>query len=106
MTPEQVLALQEQSGAKQSEDASLPSNVQSTSSSPPVAPSPIYPAGLSAREVEVLRLLAKGLTNAQIAEQLVISRLTVNAHVRSIFSKLEVTSRAAATRFAVEHNIV
>ena len=61
------------------------------------------PAGLTAREVEVLRLLSAGLTNAQIAAQLVISPTTVNAHLRSIYPKLAVTSRSAATRFAIEH---
>jgi predicted ATPase/DNA-binding NarL/FixJ family response regulator len=71
-----------------------------------VAPSPpIDTAGLTAREVEVLRLMTLGLTYAQIADRLVISRRTVNAHVTSIFSKLGVTSRAAATRFALDHNL-
>jgi len=64
------------------------------------------PAGLSKREVEVLRLLTMGLTNTQIATQLVISLPTVNTHVGSIFTKLGVTSRAAATRYAVEHHLV
>jgi DNA-binding NarL/FixJ family response regulator len=73
----------------------------------PVAPiPPTYPAGLTAREVEVLRLLAQGLTYAQIADKLIISRRTVNGHVTSIYSKLGVTTRATATRFAVEHNLV
>jgi DNA-binding NarL/FixJ family response regulator len=53
----------------------------------------------------VLRLVASGLTNAQVAERLVVSPLTVNAHLRSIFGKLGVTSRAAATRYAVEHGL-
>jgi DNA-binding CsgD family transcriptional regulator len=66
----------------------------------------IYPAGLSGREVEVLCLIAEGLTNAQIADQLVISPLTVNTHVRSIYNKLEVSSRSAATRFAIQHHLV
>jgi DNA-binding NarL/FixJ family response regulator len=56
--------------------------------------------------VEVLRLVALGLTNPQIAEKLVISPQTVHAHLRSIYSKLGVTTRSAATRFAVEHQIV
>jgi DNA-binding CsgD family transcriptional regulator len=75
----------------------------------PVMSSPAatgYPAGLTAREVEVLRLLAAGLTYAQIAAKLVISRRTVNGHLTSIYSKLGVTSRAAATRFASEHHLV
>jgi len=64
------------------------------------------PFGLTAREVEVLRLVTQGLTYAQIAEQLVISRHTVDAHLRSIYGKLGVTSRSAATRCAVEHKLV
>jgi predicted ATPase/DNA-binding CsgD family transcriptional regulator len=64
------------------------------------------PAGLTAREVEVLRLLSAGLTNAQIASQLVVSPTTVNAHLRNIYNKLDVTSRNAATRFAIEHKLV
>jgi DNA-binding NarL/FixJ family response regulator len=65
-----------------------------------------YPGELTLREVEVLRLLALGLTNTQIAERLVISPRTVNAHLRSIYSKLELTSRTAATRYAIEHDLV
>ena len=61
---------------------------------------------LTAREVEVLGLLAQGLTSAQIAEQLVIGLVTVNSHVRSIYSKLGVTSRATATRYALEQNLL
>jgi DNA-binding NarL/FixJ family response regulator len=77
---------------------------------PPTAPpsraNNSYPAGLSEREVEVLRLLAQGLTNAQIAEKLIVSPYTVNAHLRTIYGKLEVTTRAAATRFAIEQKLV
>ena len=76
------------------------------SSTPPARPTPIYPGGLTAREVEVLSLVAQGLTDAKIAEQLVISTFTVNNHTRSIFGKLGVTNRAAATRYAVEHNMI
>jgi DNA-binding NarL/FixJ family response regulator len=65
-----------------------------------------YPNHLTPREVEVLRLVAQGLTNAQIARQLVVSLHTVNNHVRSILSKLGTPSRSAATRFAVEHQLV
>ena len=85
---------------------------ESTSIVPPITavmkPSlkPTYPDALTAREVEVLQLLAAGLTSAQIAEQLIISLLTVNTHVRSIYSKLGVTSRSAATRYAMEHKLV
>jgi DNA-binding NarL/FixJ family response regulator len=54
----------------------------------------------------VLLLLAQGLTSAQIAEHLTLSVLTVNTHVRSIYSKLGVTSRSAATRWAMEQHLV
>ncbi|GHO56240.1 transcriptional regulator [Ktedonobacter robiniae] len=70
----------------------------------PLSP-PSYPDGLTAREVEVLRLLAKGLSNAQIAEELIVSQLTIKAHLRSIYSKLQVTSRSAATRYTLEHDL-
>jgi DNA-binding NarL/FixJ family response regulator len=65
-----------------------------------------YPAGLTAREVEVLRLVAQGLSDAQVAEQLVISTRTVNSHLTSIYSKLGISSRTSATRFAIEHHLV
>lgn len=61
---------------------------------------------LTSREVEVLRRLVQGLTYAQIAEQLVISPRTVDAHLRAIYGKLGVRSRHEATRFAVEHNLI
>ncbi|MFL5660923.1 MAG: response regulator transcription factor, partial [Ktedonobacteraceae bacterium] len=64
-----------------------------------------YPAGLTAREVEVLRLLAAGLTDLQIAEKLILSPRTVHTHISSIYSKLGVTSRSSATRFALEHRL-
>lgn len=71
-----------------------------------IAPSQSFPGGLTGREVEVLRLLAQGLTNTQIAAQLVVSPYTVNAHIRHIFDKLDVPSRAAAATFAMEHKLV
>ena len=62
--------------------------------------------GLTPREAEVLRLLAGGLTNPQIAERLVVSLPTINSHVSALFNKLGVNSRSAATRYAVEHHLV
>jgi DNA-binding NarL/FixJ family response regulator len=64
------------------------------------------PGGLSAREVEVLRLVAAGLTNRAIAETLTISERTVDRHVSNIFTKLDVSTRAAATAFAYEQGLV
>jgi DNA-binding NarL/FixJ family response regulator len=72
----------------------------------PANASPTYPAGLTAREVEVLCLVAQGLTDAQVAEQLVISPRTVNWHLTIIYSKIQVSSRCAATRYALEHHLV
>jgi DNA-binding NarL/FixJ family response regulator len=67
---------------------------------------PLSDIDLTAREMDVLRLLVHGLTSAQIAERLTIGLVTVNSHVRSIYSKLGITSRAAATRYALEHKLV
>lgn len=61
---------------------------------------------LTLREEEVLRLVARGLTDAQVAEALVISPRTVNAHLRSIYAKLNISSRNAATYFALEHHLI
>lgn len=63
-------------------------------------------AGLSEREQEVLKLLAAGHSNAQIADKLVLSAHTINSHLTSIYSKLEVTSRAEAMRYALQHKLV
>jgi predicted ATPase/DNA-binding CsgD family transcriptional regulator len=65
-----------------------------------------FPAELTKREVEVLRLVTQGLTNPQIADQLCLSIHTVEAHLHSVFGKLDVRTRAAAARFAVEHSLI
>ena len=110
MSPEQALA------------ASRPliSSVPASESKKPVAPDsgskepsttsarvPRYlHDNLTQREREVLRLLAEGLTSAQISEQLVIGLVTVNSHIRSIYNKLGISSRSAATRYAMEHHLL
>jgi DNA-binding NarL/FixJ family response regulator len=63
------------------------------------------PGGLTSREVEVLELVAKGKTNRQIAGDLVISEKTVASHLSHIFTKLGLSSRAAATAYAYEHGL-
>ncbi len=96
MTPEQARATQEpltEQAAPIPRHSALP-------------PSPPAPVGLTRREREVLRLLTEGLTNPQIAERLVVSLPTVSTHVTSIFNKLQVNSRSAATRYAIEHHLV
>jgi LuxR family transcriptional regulator, maltose regulon positive regulatory protein len=65
-----------------------------------------HESGLSTRELEVLRLLAEGLTNGEIAIRLVISEHTVHRHVTSILRKLGVSSRVAATAYAHRHGLV
>ena len=62
--------------------------------------------GLTAREVQVLKLLATGKTNRAIASELFISERTVAAHVRNIFTKLGLSSRSAATAYAYDHHLV
>jgi DNA-binding NarL/FixJ family response regulator len=62
--------------------------------------------GLSARELEVLRLLASGKTNKSIARELCVRERTSDRHVSNIFTKIDVTSRAAATAFAYENKLV
>lgn len=63
------------------------------------------PGGLTPRELEVLALVARGSTNRQIADLLVISEKTVASHVGHIFTKLNLTSRSAATAYAYEHGL-
>ncbi len=69
-------------------------------------PDPERTHGLTARELQVLRLLASGRTNHAIAADLVIAAKTVDRHVSNIFTKLGVSSRAAATAYAYEHRLV
>jgi DNA-binding NarL/FixJ family response regulator len=97
MTPEQALAaLTPVTKSISGERSSVPLAKSSNTDS----------AGLTAREVEVLRLVAQGLTDAQVAEQLVVSPRTVNSHLTSIYGKIQVSSRSAATRYAIEHQLL
>lgn len=94
MSPEQVLACEQESDIRHQ---------------PPVqklSPALVAPPNeLTDRETEVLHCVANGLTNAQIAEKLVISPRTVQAHLSSIYNKISVASRSAATRYAIEHRL-
>ncbi len=71
----------------------------------PVSALPRDPNSLTPREGEVLRLVAAGLTDAQIAAKLIISRRTVSTHLTAIYGKLGVNSRSAATRYALDHHL-
>ena len=109
MTPEQAVeyALSvEEEPEEEPAPPLAPPGAPSTSATTTIAPPPSYPGGLSAREAEVLKLVAKGLTDAQVAEKLFISPRTVSGHLTSVYDKLGVNSRAAATRFAAEHDLL
>jgi DNA-binding CsgD family transcriptional regulator len=67
---------------------------------------PTLPRGLTQREVEVLRLVAAGKTNPEIAAHLVLSEKTVGRHLSNIFSKIDVTTRTAAAAFAYQHQLI
>jgi DNA-binding CsgD family transcriptional regulator/tetratricopeptide (TPR) repeat protein len=101
MTPDEAMLASEQD---------TPAKLKTTLVHPPTEGKSFsaltYPDNLTAREVEVLRLIVQGLTDAQIAEQLIISVRTVNTHLTSIYRKIQVTTRAAATRYALEHHLV
>jgi len=103
MTWEQILAAPEQVKRKRNLTTPHPASHFVLSQVPTSAS---FPAGLTAREVEVLRLAAQGLSYAQIAERLIISARTVDAHLRSIYGKLGVTSRNEAARVAREHQLL
>lgn len=99
ISPEQVLTAQGREMMPKMVSAGQPMTPPSKSPS-------TYPNGLTTREVEVLRLVAQGLTDAQVAKQLVISPRTINTHLTSIYSKIGVSSRSAATRYAIEHHLI
>ncbi len=103
MTVEEAIAEAVQVQAREHlPPTTLPAPRETSSTSPARG----NPFGLTAREIEVLRQVTQGLTTTQIAEQLMISPRTADAHLRSIYSKLEVTSRATATRAAIEHQLI
>lgn len=99
MTPGQALAAQGQV-------ISPPPTPAGPLPTAPAKTSPTSPEALTAREVEVLRLLAQGMTNPQIAKRLILSSHTVHAHVRSIYTKLDVNSRSSVTRYAIEQHLL
>jgi len=108
---EEALAQGRAMGLEEAIEYTLPAEKPSatTSSTTTAQPStsslPENPAGLTSREVEVLGLVAVGMTNAQTAKELFVSIRTVETHLTSIYHKLGVSSRAAATRFALEHGL-
>jgi DNA-binding NarL/FixJ family response regulator len=100
MTPEQALSAQRPTKGSSS------SSIGERISAPPNTSTIAYPDGLTSRQAEILRLVAQGLSDAQIAELLIISPRTVNSHLTSIYGKIGVSSRTAATRYAIERHLV
>lgn len=87
----------------------MPISVRAVAQAAGQAPSPMrssWPAGLTDREVDVLRLVARGLSNKEIADRLVISRRTAEHHVQHVYSKIGNSTRAAAALFAMEHDLL
>jgi DNA-binding NarL/FixJ family response regulator len=72
----------------------------------PVVRAPIDGVGLTERQVDVLGLVAEGLSNAEIARQLDVSERTVHAHLRAVYSKIGVRSRTEATRYALDRDLL
>ncbi|GAC1617168.1 MAG: hypothetical protein NVS4B11_06050 [Ktedonobacteraceae bacterium] len=99
MTLEQALASQRPVALSSSALAGQPLTSPTKASS-------LSADGLTAREIEVLRLVARGLTDVRVAEQLIISPHTVNTHLKAIYGKIGVSSRSAATRYAIEHHLL
>jgi predicted ATPase/DNA-binding NarL/FixJ family response regulator len=102
MTPEQAIAAREALNTQISQDV----NKQSVSTTSLTKRKVSYPSGLTAREVDVLRLVAKGLTDAEIADQLDIGSRTVSTHLTSIYNKLGINSRVVAVRMAFENQLI
>jgi len=103
MTPEQALAAVGRTARSSQPQARATRSARGTDQQ---LPSPSATGDLTEREVEVLQLVAQGLTDAQVAKALVISPRTVNAHLRSIYSKLNITSRHGATLFALKQQLI
>ncbi|HJT55687.1 MAG TPA: LuxR C-terminal-related transcriptional regulator, partial [Ktedonobacteraceae bacterium] len=109
-TPEEVISAREQEPVNRGTLSSETSVVRidaspSRASSGKNVISPIYPAGLTAREVEVLRFVARGLTNSEIARELRLSEKTIAHHLTHIFNKTSSDNRAAAAAFAIHHGL-
>jgi DNA-binding NarL/FixJ family response regulator len=65
-----------------------------------------WPAGLTNREVEVLRLIARGLSHREVAQRLTITPKTAEHHIEHIYNKIGVSARASAALFAMEHDLI
>lgn len=103
---EQAFAIAWAEGRAMTLEHVLAAQGQETASTPALKGQLPFPDGLTAREVEVLRWVTQGLTDAQIAKRLIVSRHTVHSHVRSIHRKTCVTSRSGLAGYAFKHELV
>jgi HD-GYP domain-containing protein (c-di-GMP phosphodiesterase class II) len=106
LSPEQVATELRAAARGGRLDSEIVEAVLAAAAHPAPARRAARPAGLSKREVEVLALLARGLTNREIAAQLVIAPATVDHHIRHIYTKIGCSTRIAATLFAMEQQLV
>jgi DNA-binding NarL/FixJ family response regulator len=104
--PAEAVALTRGSAQVEPMDAVQPSAGRADSTTDRAATKGRDLLGLTAREIDVLRLVARGLTDSEVAQALVISPRTVNGHLTSIYSKLGVSSRTAAARLALDHQLL
>ena len=87
-------------------DRSAADAVLAAAGTPRTSVHTLWPAGMSEREVQVLRLIARGCTNRQVAEALYLSVKTVGRHVENLYAKLGVHTRAGAAVFAMQHRLL
>ncbi|MEM7112393.1 MAG: HD domain-containing phosphohydrolase [Chloroflexota bacterium] len=106
LSPAEAAAELQQDAKAGKYDATVADAVLSAAGHQIQQPRHAAPGGLSKREIEVLRLVARGLSNPEIAEQLFISKKTVGHHVQHIYNKIQVSTRAGATLFAMQHNLL
>jgi HD-GYP domain-containing protein (c-di-GMP phosphodiesterase class II) len=109
LEPELALArLQDEAGRAFWPDAvsALAQELGAAGPAQPKRRSGLQPAGLTEREVEILRMLARGMSRRQIADALVLSQHTVRHHLEHIYAKVGVGTRVAAALFAVEHDLI
>ena len=87
-------------------DSSVVEAVLDSAGQPSPTPQRDWPAGLTDREVEVLRLVAQGLSTKHIAERLVVSTKTADHHIQHVYTKIGVSTRVGATLFALQHALL
>src|SRR5947208_15359452 len=104
MTPEQVLSVPEPLPAPKT-PVSLEPSATPTEPQPTRPPRPTHAIKLTTREKDVLRELAQGITDAEIAERLTITGRTVGKHLENIFQKLGVNTRSPAIRHAIDNRL-